>query len=412
MNMRILAMVLAGGVGERLRPLTCDRVKPAVPFGGGYRLIDFTLSNCLNSQIRHICVLTQYKSLSLERHIRYGWSFLPHTMGEFIQVLPPQQRVNSMWYQGTADAVYQNLYSIEQTNPDYVLVLAGDHVYKMNYLRMIRAHMKHKAAVTVGTIEVPVERASSFGVVEVDDDGWIRGFEEKPEKPKTLPGKPGKALVSMGIYVFSAWLLKRVLAEDSSDPESSHDFGKDILPKLVQHVPVYAFPFVDENRKDEVYWRDVGTLDAYWEANMDLVSVDPVFNLYDEQWPINTYHVPAPPAKFVFADLELETGGGRAGFGMDSLVSPGCILAGGQVIQSVLAPKVRINEKARVEQSILHNDVVVGAGCFLYRTIVDKGVTIPPGMEIGIDHEQDRKQFTVSESGVVVVRRKQKLESV
>ncbi len=412
MNRCILAMVLAGGVGKRLHPLTCDRVKPAVPFGGAYRLIDFTLSNCLNSQIRRICVLTQYKSLSLERHIRYGWFFLPHTLGEFIQVLSPQQRVNSMWYQGTADAVFQNIYSIEQTNPIYVLVLAGDHVYKMNYLRLIKAHVKHKAAVTVGAIEVPAGRAHSFGVMEVDKAGRIIGFEEKPEQPKTIPGKPGKALISMGIYVFGARLLKEVLTKDSSNKQSSHDFGKDILPNLIQQVATYAFPFVDENRKEELYWRDVGTLDAYWEANMDLVSVDPVFNLYDQKWPINTYHEPAPPAKFVFADLECETKGGRAGFAMDSLVSPGCILAGGQAIRSVLAPHVRINEKARVEKSILHDGVEVGAGSRLYRTIVDKGVKIPPGMEIGFDHDKDRERFTVSEGGVVVIRRKQKLEAV
>ncbi len=411
MNGRILAMVMAGGVGKRLQPLTCDRVKPAVPFGAGYRLIDFTLSNCINSQIRQICVLTQYKSLSLERHIRYGWSFLPHTLGEFIQVLPPQQRVSSMWYQGTADAVFQNLYSIEQSNPDYVLLLAGDHIYKMNYRRMVRAHMKSRAAVTVGVIDVPVESARSFGVVEVDDDGWIRGFEEKPERPKTIPGKTQRALVSMGIYVFSTWLLKRALAEDSKDNNSSHDFGRDVLPKLMQNVPINTYPFVDENGKDEVYWRDVGTLDAYWEANMDLVSVDPVLNLYDQNWPINTYDRPTPPAKFVFADLECGSRSGRAGFAMDSLVSSGCILAGGQANRSLLAPHVRLDEESLVDQSILHEGVKVGAGSRLFRTIVDKGVEIPSGMEIGFDHEKDRKRFTVSDGGVVVIRRKQKLES-
>ncbi len=412
MHGNTLAMVLAGGVGERLRPLTCDRVKPAVPFGGAYRLVDFTLSNCLNSQIRRICVLTQYKSLSLERHIRYGWSFLPFTLGEFIQVLPPQQRVGSMWYQGTADAVFQNIYTIEQANPDYVLVLSGDHIYKMNYNRMIKAHVESKASVTVGAIRAPVEKASSFGVMEVDDQMRLVGFEEKPKQPKTIPGQPGKSLISMGIYIFGSDHIKKVLTEDSEDPDSSHDFGKDILPNLIRQVPVYAYPFIDENRKNELYWRDVGTIDAYWEANMDLVSVDPVFNLYDQKWPINTYHEPAPPAKFVFADWECKTGGGRAGFAMDSLISPGDILAGGQVIRSVLAPNVRVDEEARVEECVLHDGVHVGAHCRLFRTIIDKGVYVPPGTQIGFDRIKDKQRFTVSDGGVVVIRRKTKLEAV
>lgn len=405
MSSSILAMVLAGGVGKRLYPLTRDRVKPAVPFGGAYRLIDFTLSNCLNSYIRRICVITQYKSLSLERHIRYGWSFLPHTLGEFIQILPPQQRVGSMWYQGTADAVFQNTYSIDHANPDHVLVLSGDHIYKMNYRTMIRAHINSKAAVTVGAIPIAIDKASSFGVMEVDIEMNIVGFEEKPQNPKCIPTEPDKALISMGIYVFDTKLLKDALTMDSSNRDSSHDFGKDILPDLLNKVPLQAYPFVDENRKKELYWRDVGTLDAYWEANMDLVSVDPLFNLYDKHWPINTCHEAAPPAKCVFADYECRTGGGRAGFAMDSLISPGDILAGGQVIRSVLAPYVRINEEARIEECILHEGVEVGAHCRLYRTIVDKGVSIPPGTQIGYDLSSNKKRFTVSEDGIVVIGR-------
>jgi len=410
MSIKTLAMVLAGGVGNRLHPLTRDRVKPAVPFGGIYRLIDFSLSNCLNSNIRRICVLTQYKSLSLERHIRYGWSFLPYTLGEFIQILSPQQRVGARWYQGTADAVFQNIYSIKQANPDCVLILSGDHIYKMNYNQMIKAHEKNNAAVTVGALAVPMDRAQAFGVMEVDTKGRILSFEEKPEQPKSIPGQPHKALASMGIYVFDTKLLKTVLDKDSRNQRSSHDFGKDILPALIKQVPAYAYHFVDENRKEALYWRDVGTIDAYWEANMDLVSVDPIFNLYDRKWPISTYNVMAPPAKFVFADLLCEKQEGRAGLAMDSLVSNGDIIAGGQVIRSVLSPYVRVNEEARVEESILFEGVRVGAGSRLYRTIVDKGVMIPPGMVIGLNRAKDKELFTVSESGITVIPKHFKLK--
>ena len=398
-----LAMILAGGVGNRLYPLTQDRVKPAVPFGGIYRLIDFTLSNCLNSHIRRVCLLTQYKSLSLERHIRYGWSFLPYTLGEFIQILPPQQRVGTHWYQGTADAVFQNIYSIDQTRPDYVLILSGDHIYKMNYRPMIKEHLKSKAAVTVGAIPMSVERARAFGVMELNKHRRVVGFEEKPEHPKPAPGQEQNAFVSMGIYVFDADVLKKVLIQDSRNERSSRDFGKDIFPGLVKRVPVHAYEFIDENRKEVLYWRDVGTIDAYWEANMDLVSVDPVFNLYDKKWPISTYTEPAPPAKFVFADLVCEDHSGRAGLAMDSLVSHGDIIAGGQVIRSVLSPHVRVDEEARVEECILFDGVRVGAGSRLYRTIVDKGVRIPPNSVVGADPAHDRDRFTVSDGGVVVV---------
>ena len=405
MRTSVLAIVLAGGVGKRLHPLTRDRVKPAVPFGGLYRLIDFALSNCLNSDIRRILVITQYKSLSLERHIRYGWSFLPYTLGEFIQVLPPQQRVDTQWYQGTADAIYQNCYSIDQTPSDVVLILSGDHIYKMNYRKMINAHRHRGSGVTIGAIPVPLEKARGFGVIEVDEHDRITGFEEKPANPRAIPGSPDTALASMGIYVFQTGLLKQALNEDRHDPGSSHDFGKDILPKLIRHEQVHAYRFVDENRKKIYYWRDVGTVDAYWEANMDLVAVDPVFNLYDRNWPIHTYIKPAPPAKFVFAELVCETREGRAGLSMDSLITHGDIIAGGQVINSVLSPNVRVNEHARVIQSILFEGVTVGAGSQLYRTIVDKKVDIPPNTRIGFDRTEDEKRFMVSSQGIVVVAR-------
>jgi len=403
MHINTLAMVLAGGRGSRLYPLTRDRVKPAVPFGGIYRLIDFVLSNCLNSNIRRVCVLTQYKSLSLERHIRYGWSFLPHTLDEFVQILSPQQRVDSSWYQGTADSVYQNIYSIDQVAPDYVLILSGDHIYKMDYNRIISAHIEKRAAVTVGMITVPLEQASAFGIMEVNSKGRIVSFEEKPEHPEPIAGQPGMALASMGIYVFETRLLKKVLQEDNHNSKSSHDFGKDILPDLIQKIPVYGHRFVDENHKDVLYWRDIGTIDAYWEASMDLVAVDPVFNLYDRKWSINTYVELAPPAKSVFADMKDGECGGRAGLALDSLVSSGVILAGGQVIRSILSPHVRVNEEARVEECILFNGVKIGAGCRLYRTIVDKDVILPPGTVVGLDHKKDAERFTVSPGGVVVI---------
>ena len=409
MRISTLALVMAGGVGSRLYPLTRDRVKPAVPFGGIYRLIDFVLSNCLNSNIRRICVLTQYKSLSLERHIRYGWSFLPHTLEEYIQLLPPQQRVDNSWYQGTADAVFQNLYTVEQAHPDVVLLLSGDHIYKMNYNHMIKAHVENQAAVTVATVSVPLEQACGFGVVELDKRGCILKFHEKPERPAPIPGRPDHVCVSMGIYVFNTALLKKALQEDHESRHSSHDFGKDILPALFKKERVFSYGFVDENRKKELYWRDVGSIDAYWEASMDLVAVDPIFNLYDRAWPINTYTKPAPPAKFVFADIRSSDHAGRVGYALDSLISSGVILAGGQVIRSILSPHVRVDEEARVEESVLFHGVKVGAGSRLYRTIVDKDVIIPPGTVIGFNHQRDAEHFTVSPGGIAVVPRRMKL---
>ncbi|MBI2093784.1 MAG: glucose-1-phosphate adenylyltransferase [Candidatus Omnitrophica bacterium] len=396
---RILTFVMAGGKGERLWPLTRDRVKPAVPFGGIYRIIDFTLSNCINSGIRKIHVLIQYKSFSLQRHLRMGWSIFQSELGEYIDVIPAQQRTGEHWYLGTADAIYQNIYSIEQEQPEHVLVLAGDHVYKMNYAEMYAFHQENNAAVTVGVIEMGKDQAKGFGIVEVDSSGRIVGFEEKPANPKTIPGQPQRCYASMGIYLFNRLFLEQALIEDAQRRDSTHDFGRDVIPRAAHSVRVMAYNFKDENKKASKYWRDIGTLDAYYEANLDLVQVTPQFNLYDRQWPIRTYHEQWPPAKTVFAD---ETTG-RVGTVMDSLVSNGCIISGGQVRGCVFSPDVRINSFSKVEDSILMEHVEVGRYAQIKRAIVDKDVVIPRHAQIGYDLEQDRKRFHVTESGIVVV---------
>lgn len=395
---RVLTILLAGGAGERLYPLTKNRAKPAVPFGGMYRIIDFTLSNCVNSECRKILVLTQYKSNSLSRHVHSAWNIMHPELGEFIEIIPPQMRVNSSWYLGTADAIYQNLYSINQYTPEEVLILSGDHIYKMNYQKMVRAHREKGAALTIAAIEVPLGEASRFGVFEVDADGRVLGFEEKPEHPKPIPGAPGRALASMGIYVFNAGVLKKAVREDAGRDNSSHDFGKDIIPRMIKTHPVFAFKFEDENRKEAQYWRDVGTLDSYWEANMDLVSVSPHFNLYDRQWPLRTNLPMLPPAKFVFAEV-----GSRFGVAMDSIVSPGCILSGGTVDRCVLSPEVRINSYAQVVESILMDGVVVGRHCRIRRAILEKNVRVPEHTVIGHNLEEDAKRFRITPGGVVVV---------
>ncbi len=396
----VLALVLAGGKGERLDPLTRDRAKPAVPFGGVYRIVDFTLSNCINSNIRRIILPIQYKCASLNRHLRDGWTFLPSALGEFIEPIPPQQRIGDQWYSGTADAVYQNLYEVEKHEPDLVLILAGDHVYKMDYSQMIRFHREKNADLTVSAVEVPRKEASGFGIVATDEENRIRGFLEKPKDPPAIPGQPDMSFASMGIYVFNAKFLMDVLEADAADEKSSHDFGRNILPKVIHTHRVFAFAFADENKKAAKYWRDVGTIDAYYQANMDLISVSPEFNLYDPEWPIRTYQPQAPPPKFVFAQ---EYPGGRLGIALDSLVSPGCIVSGGRVQNSILSPNVRINSYADVKESILFERVTVGRHARIRRAIVDKDVTIPEGMEIGFDLEQDAKRFVVSEGGIVVI---------
>ncbi|MBV8169682.1 MAG: glucose-1-phosphate adenylyltransferase [Alphaproteobacteria bacterium] len=399
----VLAIVLAGGRGTRLEPLTRDRAKPAVPFGGIYRIIDFTLSNCLNSDMRKILVLTQYKAVSLNRHIDQGWRFLSRELDEYIDVLPPQQRIDENWYKGTADAIYQNIYSIEKADPRYVLILAGDHIYKMDYSDMIRAHLDKGADLTVGCIPAPASDSIHFGVIEIEATERIVDFKEKPKVPVTIPGDPEHILASMGIYVFTARLMYELLCQDATRSDSEHDFGKNIIPAMIGKNNVYAFRFRDKNRKATPYWRDVGTLDAYYQANMDLVEVDPVLNLYDRDWPIRTHHPQLPPPKFVFRDEQ--TGDqARRGEAHDSMVCQGCIVSGGHVRKSILSPNVRINSFALVEESILFTGVNVGRHSRIRRAIIDKDVKIPPGTTIGYDLNRDRKRgLVVTDQGIVVV---------
>jgi glucose-1-phosphate adenylyltransferase len=399
----VLAVILAGGKGSRLEPLTRDRAKPAVPFGGAYRIIDFTLSNCLNSGIRRNLVLTQYKAMSLDRHIHLGWqSYLCRELGEFIEVVPPQQRIDEHWYQGTADAVYQNIYTIEKERPKYVVILAGDHIYKMNYAKLVERHIETNADLTVGTLPVGVEvAAGQFGVLEVDADSRVLGFEEKPSHPKTIPGDPHRALASMGIYVCSARFLFEQLCLDATRHGSTHDFGRDIIPSIVGSLRVFSYPFTDENRKQEAYWRDVGTLDAYYDANMDLISVDPQLNMYDSQWPVRTYQPNLPPPKFVFAE---RGPGARCGQALDSIICQGSIISGGQLERSILGPNCRINSYAQIADSILFEGVNVGRHAKIRRAIIDKGFHVPAGIEIGYHHDLDRSRgFTVSEKGITVI---------
>ena len=392
-----LVIVLAGGAGERLSPLTKDRAKPAVYFGGPYRIIDFSLSNCINSGLRRIFIATQYKSLSLNRHIRMGWNIVSEELGEFIEILPPQKRVGEQWYQGTADAVYQNLYSIIREGSKHVVILSGDHVYKMDYARMLRVHQERKAAVTLAAIEVPIGEASQFGVVAVDEQERIIGFQEKPKQPSPIPGFPELAFASMGVYIFDTDVLVRAL-ETNATEATKHDFGKDIIPALIHEAPVYAYRFYDENKNASKYWRDVGTLDAYFDANMDLCHVSPEFNLYDPEWPVRTYQPQAPPAKFVFAET-----GHRCGQALDSLISPGCIVSGSSIYGSVLCPNVRVHSFCHIEQSILMPGVRVGRHARIRRAIIDRDVLIPRGALIGYNLEEDRRRHAVTENGVVVV---------
>lgn len=394
----LLAVILAGGQGERLYPLTKDRAKPAVPFAGTYRIIDFPLSNCVNSGLRRIYVLTQYRSISLQRHINLAWNIFRYDLGEFIGTVPPQLRRANHWYLGTADAIYQNIYTLEVERPDRVLILSGDHVYKMDYAEMIRAHIDRKADLTVACMEVPREEAHRFGVMQVDTDFRITAFWEKPADPPALPGKPDRSLISMGIYVFETPVLVRRVVEDSKR-DTSHDFGKDIIPAMVGTDRVYAFSFQPPGGEPP-YWRDIGTLDAYWKANMDLIQVVPPFNLYDVRWPIRTYQPQLPPAKTVFSE---DQPGGRVGTALNSLLSCGCIISGGRVERSVLSPGVRIDAGAVVADSVVLDNTTIGQGARIHRAIVDKNVVVPPGMAIGIDHEQDRRLFTVTANGIVVV---------
>jgi glucose-1-phosphate adenylyltransferase len=397
----VLAILLAGGAGERLSPLTRDTAKPGVPFGGAYRIIDFTLSNCINSDVRRILILTQYKSLELIRHIRDGWNILSSELGEYIEVLPPMKRVHEDWYQGTADAAFQNFQSIEAEAPRQTLILSADHIYKMNYREMLDWHGRHKADVTLATIRVLPEEAGRFGVLEIDEDYRVTGFEEKPQHGKPMRSRFDASMVSasMGIYVFNTDVLLRALHEDAEDPNSSHDFGKDVIPRNLEKARVVAYDFRDINDKQARYWRDVGTLDAYYEANMDLVAVVPEFNLYDQRWPIRTKATQQPPAKFVFAQE-----GRRMGLAVDSVVSAGCIVSGGRVMHSVLSPGVRVNSYCEVEYSILLPGVEIGRNSRIRRAIVNTGAKIPESSLIGFDQEADRaKGHLVTECGITVV---------
>ncbi len=393
----VVAVLLAGGAGERLYPLTRDRAKPAVSFGGPYRIIDFTLSNSINSGLRKIFIATQYKSQSLNRHIRMGWSVVNTELGEFVEILPPQKRTGENWYLGTADAVYQNLYSMEREQPRWVIVLSGDHIYKMDYGRMLDVHIARGAQLTVAAIEVPAAETRRFGILEVDEDSRVTGFREKPLEAPPAPWNPNVSLGSMGIYIFDFEVLQRELLRDA-EASSSHDFGKDIIPSLVERGErVYAYLFWDENKKESKYWRDVGTLDAYYEASMDLIQVDPVFNLYDPDWPMRTYQPQFPPAKFVFDDED------RRGSAVQSIVSMGCIVSGSAIKRSILGPNVRVHSFCEIEDSILMPNAVVGRHARMRRAIVDRDVELPSGALIGYDPAEDRRRHTVTENGVVVV---------
>ena len=396
-----LGVLLAGGAGERLYPLTRDRAKPAVTFGGNYRIIDITLSNCINSDLRKVYILTQYKALSLNRHIREGWgSVVARELGEFIEVLPPMKRVSDSWYLGTADAVYQNIYSIGSEQSKHVLILSGDHIYKMNYQLMLDHHCSTGADVTLATILIDPSECYHFGIVDIDRTGRITGFEEKPKETKLRsPYNPEMVSGSMGVYIFNTDVLLPVLLKDAEDPNSSHDFGKDILPKILEQYKLYSFNFIDENMKEAQYWRDVGTIEAYYEANMDLVSVSPVFNLYDKHWPIRTHQRQYPPAKFVFGEP------GRTGMAIDSIVCPGSILSGGYVRNCVLSPDVRVNSYTEVESSIIFSHVNIGRHCKIRRAIIDRDVHLPEGTVIGFDPEQDAKNYIVTETGITIVTR-------
>ena len=392
-----LALILAGGRGSRLRQLTQWRAKPAVPFGGKFRIIDFPLSNCLNSGIRMIGVLTQYKAHSLIQHIQQGWSFLRGEFKEFIEILPAQQRIQDSWYAGTADAIYQNLDIIRTHKPEYVLILAGDHVYKMDYGTMIARHVESGADMTVGCIEVPLEGARAFGVISVDTEGRVVKFSEKPEQPDCIPGQPEIALASMGIYVFNTAFLYEQLIKDADNDYSTHDFGHDIIPGLIEKYRIMSYPFRDTHDKQAAYWRDVGTIDSFWSANLELIGILPELNLYDDKWPIWTYQEQLPPAKFIFDDEE------RRGMALDSMVSGGCVISGATVRHSLLFSNVRVNSYTELQDVVALPDVSFGRYCRISRAVIDKGCVIPDGMVIGEDAEADAKEFYVSPNGVVLV---------
>ncbi|WP_156782083.1 glucose-1-phosphate adenylyltransferase [Acidihalobacter aeolianus] len=392
-----LALVLAGGRGSRLKDLTAWRAKPAVPFGGKFRIIDFPLANCINSGIRRISVLTQYKAHSLIQHVQKGWGFLRGEFNEFVEIWPAQQRVDTSWYAGTADAVYQNLDIIREHDPEYILILAGDHIYKMDYGEMIAYHVDSNADMTVACLEVDLEAAKSFGVMACDQTGQVYEFQEKPARPSPMPEKSDIALASMGVYVFNASFLYEQLVRDADMSKSNHDFGQDIIPHIIGRYRVMAFPYRDTQTDTQAYWRDVGTVDAYWAANLELIGVTPELNLYDQDWPIWTYQEQLPPAKFVFDDDD------RRGMAVDSMVSGGCIISGALIKHSLLFSNVEVDSYTVIEDSVVLPDAHVGKNCHIKRAILDKGCQIPDGMVIGQNLEDDARRFHVSPGGVVLV---------
>jgi len=392
-----LALILAGGRGSRLKQLTAWRAKPAVPFGGKFRIIDFPLSNCMNSGIRRVGVLTQYKAHSLLQHIQRGWGFLRGEFGEFVELLPAQQRIQSSWYAGTADAIYQNLDIIRIHNPEYVLILAGDHIYKMDYGPMIAQHVENGADMTVGCLEVDLQAARAFGVMTTDEEGRVLEFHEKPESPSPMPGSDDTALASMGIYVFNTRFLFEQLIKDADNIKSSHDFGHDIIPAIISRYRVFAYPFRDESGNQQAYWRDVGTVDAFWAANLELIGVTPELNLYDDEWPIWTYQEQMPPAKFIFDDEE------RRGMAVDSMVSGGCLISGAKVRHSLLFSNVKVNSYSMLQHAVVLPDADIGRYCSIQNAVIDKGCRIPAETIIGEDPDQDAERFHVTPGGVVLV---------
>ncbi|HLF18577.1 MAG TPA: glucose-1-phosphate adenylyltransferase [Candidatus Omnitrophota bacterium] len=398
----VLTFILAGGRGERLDPLTRDRTKPAVPFGGIYRIIDFTLSNCVNSGLRRIYVLTQYKSFSLQKHLLSGWDIVSNQLGEFIDVIPAQQRISSDWYLGTADAIYQNMYAVEDVNPQLVLILAGDHVYKMDYRQMIRLHEQRKADVTVACVPMPKATSKDFGVIEVDKTEHVRGFQEKPLKPKIIPGRPNQIYASMGIYLFNRSVLQKELGVDARHNASEHDFGKNVIPQMLRHKRrVYVFNFVDSKNRPK-YWRDIGTRDAYYQANMDLLGPKPSFDLFDRHWPLRTFHEQYPPIKVVSTK-------NSAGTIIDSLVSGGCVIEGAKIIRSTLSSNIRIAAGAEIKSSVIMESVTIGKNAKIRNAIIDKQVFVPPNTKIGYDSNSDRKRFVLTRSGIVIVPKRTSL---
>ena len=392
-----LALIMAGGRGERLKHLTTWRAKPAVPFGGKFRIIDFPLSNCINSGIRRIGVLTQYKAHSLILHIQKGWGHLRGEFGEFVELLPAQQRIEASWYAGTADSIYQNLDIIRSHSPDHVLILAGDHIYKMDYGAMLAKHVENEADVTVGCIRMERETASEFGVMGINDDYRIHSFVEKPDQPEPMPGRDDESLCSMGIYIFNTELLFELLIRDADTSSSSHDFGKNIIPHAIQKYRVFAYPFTDSESGIQAYWRDVGTIDAFWESNLELIGVTPELNLYDEEWPIWTSQEQLPPAKFIFDEED------RRGMAVDSMVSGGCIISGAYVHHSLLFSSVTVNDCSYIDSSVVLPDVSIGKNCRISHAVIEKGCEISDGTVIGENREDDEKRFFISPNGVVLV---------